>query len=217
MNNLYIDEKFIGQFEVQAGNLARKAFFESIMQDREKAPVGIMENSAIIPTSSTTNTNATITRTNEVQVKIATTNPLAKLPTYATSGSSCFDIYHYGSEFKRDPYELNSKIIISTGLYFEIPEGYQINIYSRSGHGINLGIHLANGTGKIDSDFRGQLIVCLTGPHKELVKFWDSLDSNSRIAQGEITPVLRAKWAKVELGDLEKTERGVGGIGSTGG
>lgn len=152
-----------------------------------------------------------------VKVKLATENEFVKHPVYATPGSACFDIFHYRSEFKRDPYELNSRIIVNTGLYFEIPVGWEINIFSRSGHGFKMGISLANGTGIIDSDYRGVLQVALSGPHKELLALFNTLDKNSRIAQGKIVPVHKAIWVPTSKDLLGQTERGEGGLGSTGG
>ena len=106
------------------------------------------------------------------------------------------------------PYD--STLIVGTGVKVAIPEGYVGLLFVRSSLGIKRHLDLANGTGVIDSDYRGEIKVCLrnTGPTHQYVKRGD------RICQLVIVPVHLNPW--VEVDTLDETERGEGGIGSTG-
>lgn len=80
----------------------------------------------------------------------------AVMPTYATDGAACFDLYAAAiKDTIKDT--INNTVIYDTGLQFEIPQGAVMMIYSRSGHGFKKGIHLANCVGVIDSDYRGNV------------------------------------------------------------
>lgn len=137
----------------------------------------------------------------------------AKVPTYATKGSACFDIY--AVSYKRIA---DNVFEYSTGLFFEVPEGYVMNIYSRSGQGFKYQTRLSNCVGKIDSDYRGELKVqlisdiILLGEAEECLKF-DPLDLNNAIAQGEIVLAPQVEWEVVDA--LSETDRDTGGFGST--
>lgn len=149
-----------------------------------------------------------------MQVKIKLKHPDVKIPTYATDGSGCFDIYAYEIP---DTYmgvqlvEHGVPLIVGTGLYFEVPEGHVLLIFSRSGHGFKNDVRLANAVGVADSDFRGELMVKLTadGNGELLVKKGD------RIAQGMIIPYPKVQFVVTDA--LSTTERNTGGFGSTGG
>lgn len=150
-----------------------------------------------------------------MQVKIKKLHPDAKVPTYGSSGAACFDIYALGDaecwpSSEGLPIEFFGGHTFSTGLAFEIPEGFVMKVYSRSGHGFKNDTVLANSVGIIDSDYVGQLFVRLHNHGEEpfIVKKGD------RIAQGMIVPVERVEFPVVE--ELKQTERGTGGLGSTG-
>lgn len=128
----------------------------------------------------------------------------AQMPTYATKGAACFDLYARGWMFV-EPGDVQ---MIKTGLSVEVPEGHAMMIYSRSGHG-KLGVTLANSVGVIDSDYRGEICVMLTN---QSCKTFD-VQPGDRIAQGMIIPVNQVTF---EEGELSDTERGTGGFGSTG-
>lgn len=138
--------------------------------------------------------------------------PGARIPTYATSGSACFDIYAVLDE----PVLVcnGEPVIIPTGLKFDIPVGYALMIYSRSGHGFNSDVRLSNCTGVIDSDYIGELMVKLTQDvdHCEGV-FW--VNHGDRIAQGMLIPVEQVTFKQVNEPPRQKTDR-QGGFGSTG-
>ena len=151
-----------------------------------------------------------------MQINIQKRHPDAVIPAYATPGSACFDITCVGvpedvgpaRHFRIAPHESR---IFRTGLAFEIPEGYRLDVFSRSGHGFKQGIRLSNCVGKIDSDYRGELLVSLYNDsnHDRVISVGE------RIAQGEINPVHRVEFEVVHA--LSSTDRGEGGMGSTGG
>ena len=135
----------------------------------------------------------------------------AKIPTYGTYGSACFDIY--AKDVKRvheNVYEY------STGLYFEIPDGYVMLVYSRSSQGFKYQTRLSNCVGVIDSDYRGELKVqtvsdVLYGEDTG-IRF-DPFDLSKAIAQGMVIPVEQVQFELTN--SLSETERGSGGFGST--
>lgn len=132
--------------------------------------------------------------------------PLARMPVYATEGAAAFDFFaaETGTVHSGNP------LIINTGIRIEIPKGYCLKIYSRSGHGFNKDIRLANCVGIIDSDYRGDIKVKLTpdSPKAHL-----SVMAGDRIAQGVIERC--ELWEFEEVLQLSETERGAGGFGST--
>lgn len=129
-------------------------------------------------------------------------------PKYATTGSAGFDLFCNNKEdIIAKP---NEVVKIPTGIKMSIPEGYFGAIYPRSSAGIKSRISLANSTGIIDSDYRGEIILFLVNNgDKELV-----ISNGDRLVQMVIQPFVQVD---IELVDsLDETERGEGGIGSTG-
>lgn len=139
-------------------------------------------------------------------LKIKRISDKAELPTYATPGSACFDIRCVSSAVIAPGH---SKAF-GTGLAFEVPEGYVMKVFSRSGHGFKNGLRLANGTGIIDSDYRGELQVKL---HNDS-QISQEIKAGERICQAELVKVERVEFEEVD--QLSETERGEGGFGSTG-
>jgi dUTP pyrophosphatase len=131
----------------------------------------------------------------------------AKLPTYATPGSGCFDFYS-ADPFTRIP--AGRAIAINTGLAVEVPEGKVMLIFSRSGHGFNNNVRLANSVGIIDSDYRGEIKVKLRA---DGANHFD-VDEGHRIAQGLLVDA--PQWQFSEVAELSETARGADGLGSTG-
>jgi len=133
-------------------------------------------------------------------------------PQYATTGSSGFDLRaKLGGE---DILEVGEYKVIPTGLYFEIPEGFEIQIRPRSGLAFNKGVTVLNSPGTIDADYRGELKVILINHGKTAF----IINNGDRIAQGVVAAVTAKNMinlTKVEEID-ENTERGLGGFGSTG-
>lgn len=141
-------------------------------------------------------------------VKIKQINPNAKIPTYGSEGAACFDFYACIDK----PVTINPKssVNLPTGLQFEIPEGYVMLMYSRSGHGFKNNLRFVNSVGVIDSDYRGEVRIGLfnDGITPYVVK------PQERLAQAMIVPVSQVSFQAVET--LTDTKRGAGGFGSTG-
>ena len=132
--------------------------------------------------------------------------PHAAVPTCGTPGAACFDL-RATEEVSIAP---RSAEEIGTGLAFEVPEGHVMLVFSRSGHGFKNGLRLANSVGVIDSDYRGEVRVKLHNDSHNR----QHVVQGDRIAQAMVLPVARMSF---ELADaLSDTERGAGGIGSTG-
>lgn len=100
--------------------------------------------------------------------------------------------------------------LIPTGLYIELPEGYEAQMRPRSGLALNEGLGLLNSPGTIDADYRGEIGVILVNLSNEPVTIKDG----DRICQMVINKVEQAEW--IEVDTLDETERGAGGFGHTG-
>jgi len=132
----------------------------------------------------------------------------AVFPERKTSGSAGYDLCAcLASEFMIEPGDL---VIIPTGLAVELEEGYSAMIFTRSGLGIKHGIHVSNGVGVIDSDYRGEIHVGLTNAGKTPYK----IAPGERIAQMILMRVFTPEIEEIQT--LSETERGSGGFGSTG-
>jgi len=150
-------------------------------------------------------------RREEMNLGIKLIHPGARMPTYASSGAACFDLYAV-SDIPHELYQ-GTSVTVSTGLIFDIPEGYVLMIYSRSGHGFGFDIRLANCVGVIDSDYKEEVMVKLTrdeSPGSWLNQF--RISHGDRIAQGMLIPSPRINLVQVE--DVKANGRG--GFGSTG-
>lgn len=142
-----------------------------------------------------------------INMKIKLNHPEAKVPTYATNGSACFDLYC------AEVVEITSETVtISTGLIAEIPEGFAMMVYSRSGHGFKSDTRLCNSVGVVDSDYRGVVMVKLR--KDSMAATPPELSVGSRIAQAMLIPVNQVSFEVTEY--LSESERGSGGFGSSG-
>ena len=131
----------------------------------------------------------------------------AKVPTYGTEYSAGADLYALiDSSIEIKPGETK---MISTGLAMAIPTGYVGLIYARSSLGTKKGLAPANKVGVIDSDYRGEVKVCLYNHSEEI----QTINPYDRIAQIVFTPYLQVKFS--EVSELSETIRGEGGFGST--
>lgn len=130
------------------------------------------------------------------------------LPSYATEGASGMDIRAFISE----PIVLQplQRELVSTGIFLEIPTGFEAQIRPRSGLAIKQGITVLNTPGTIDADYRGEIKVILINLSNEAI----TINSGERIAQMVFQKVEMVNFQSVEL--LQETERGVGGFGHTG-
>ena len=130
------------------------------------------------------------------------------LPAYATSGSAAMDLV---AEIGRQQHIIQgSNQLIPTGISIEVPNGYCAKIYARSGIADKRGLAPSNGVGIIDSDYRGQVFVSLAN-HSEITQY---VEPGERIAQIMIEKVEPFAWVQVD--ELDETNRGIGGFGSTG-
>lgn len=149
-----------------------------------------------------------------MKLKIKKLHPNAIVPTYATDGSACFDLYAAtvgNASFIGELLSHGSPVTCGTGLAFEVPEGWAMMVYSRSGHGFKHNTRLSNCVGVIDSDYRHEVKVRLTmdvDPEIEL-----EVKPGDRIAQAMLIPIERVSFELVD--ELSKTKR-TGGFGSTG-
>lgn len=140
------------------------------------------------------------------EVLVKTLVPGIDLPEYQSAGAAGFDIKSIIS-ITLLPGETQ---VIDTGLFFAIPQGYEMQIRPRSGLAAKYQLTVLNSPGTIDSDYRGELKIILTnlGSSVYSVAFGD------RIAQGVISAVIQCKFKQTS--ELPPTERGSGGFGSTG-
>jgi len=133
-----------------------------------------------------------------------------KIPQYESKGASGFDLAAY----IESPVFIDSRniAVIPTGLHFEVPIGFEIQIRSRSGLAANSGIMVLNSPGTIDSDYRGEVKVILINLGSERFK----VSNEDRIAQAVVTIVQEVKLHDIGSKPLTSSMRGSGGFGSTG-
>lgn len=135
-------------------------------------------------------------------------NENATTPTRGSEEAAGWDLYAcIDKEIWIQPHET---VKIGTGLAIAIPTGYYGAIYARSGIATKQGLRPANAVGVIDSDYRGELIVALHNDSEHP----QSVVPAERIAQIIVCPYMNVKWNEVK--ELDITERGEGGFGSTG-
>ena len=102
------------------------------------------------------------------------------------------------------------RVLVPTGLYIELPDGYEAQIRPRSGLAINHGITCLNSPGTIDADYRGEIKVILINLSNEV----HTIQTGDRIAQMVVSPVEQVIWKEVT--EIKATERSAGGFGHTG-
>jgi len=143
----------------------------------------------------------------EVRIRLA---PGALPPHYATLGAAGADIRAYLPDVKKLTVPPLFTITIPTGIFIELPHGYEAQIRPRSGIAASAGITILNSPGTIDSDYRGQIKILLQNTRNEPFV----VSHGDRIAQMVISPVIRGTFMISE--SLSDSERGEGGFGSTG-
>lgn len=143
----------------------------------------------------------------DVEIKIINTSD-NKLPEYATTGSSGLDL----RANLTDPVTLKplERAMVPTGLFLEIPLGYEAQVRPRSGLAYKHGITCLNSPGTVDSDYRGEIKIILINLSQEE----HTINNGDRIAQMVICKIEKASLQPVE--QLETTLRGEGGFGHTG-
>ncbi|WP_121666157.1 dUTP diphosphatase [Mesonia aquimarina] len=131
-----------------------------------------------------------------------------ELPSYETIASAGMDLRaNLEDKIILSPLD---RVIVKTGLFMELPVGFEAQVRPRSGLAAKKGITVLNAPGTIDADYRGEIGVILVNLSKEAF----TINDGERIAQMVIAKHERVEWQEVET--LEETERGEGGFGSTG-
>jgi dUTP pyrophosphatase len=147
-----------------------------------------------------------------VKVKIKRLTETALIPTYAKPGDACFDIHYDGNTeyYMSTPGHTDG---LGTGLAFEVPEGYVMLVFSRSGQGFSNAVRLSNCVGIIDSGYRNELFIKLRRDAGVGVKPL-TVKKGDRIAQAMIIKFDAIEF--IESDELSDSERGMGGLGHTG-
>jgi dUTP pyrophosphatase len=140
-----------------------------------------------------------------MQLKVKRLDPRAVIPKYQSDGAACFDLVAIDSWS-----DYKGVTAYSTGLSFDIPQGYVLEVYSRSGHGFNMNTRLVNCVGIVDSDYRGEVVVKLIRDRG----FHDMPQVGERVAQAMLRRVDQVEF--IEVDELSETKRGANGMGSTG-
>ena len=134
-------------------------------------------------------------------------------PDYFHEGDSGFDFRANLNEEESITIKPGSRKLIPTGLYFEVPRGYELQVRPRSGLALKNGITVLNTPGTVDSNYRGEVkIILINLGEKDFV-----ITNGDRVAQGVISPVLDKVWGELnKVGTLNASNREKGGFGSTG-
>lgn len=144
-----------------------------------------------------------------MELKVNLLSPAVPLPKYATAGAAAMDLTACITE----PVTIAPRQLVSlpTGIAIALPgPDYVALVFARSGLGVKHGICLSNGVGVIDSDYRGEIRVGLTNLSDEPY----TIQPGDRVAQLAVMPVTQAHVVQVD--ELDETDRGSGGFGSTG-
>lgn len=143
-----------------------------------------------------------------MNIKYKKLNDLAKVPTRGSKYAAGYDLYAATDrEISLFPHTTQ---LIGVGLAFELPDGYFGAVYARSGLASKKGLRPANCVGVVDSDYRGEVMVALHNDSDHIM----TIDAGERIAQLVLMPYVNMTFEEAE--ELDNTQRGEGGFGSTG-
>ena len=132
-----------------------------------------------------------------------------KNPEYAYQSDSGFDL-RSSEDIWIHP---NSRKLISTGMRFDIPEGYEIQVRSKSGLALNQGLMVLNSPGTVDSGYQGEIKVIMFNTTNEKVK----IEKGQKMAQAVLCPVVSGKWVDlIRVNNINDKDRNSNGFGSTG-
>lgn len=155
-----------------------------------------------------------------MKLKIKKLHSDAVIPQYQTAGASGFDL-HALEDITINPGETK---LVKTGLAVAVENGYELQVRPRSGLSLKTPLRVANSPGTVDADYRGEVCVIITNTLEPLMKGYEPEDDDrqtfalikkgDRVAQGVICPVLQVEFEEVK--DLNETDRGSNGYGSTG-
>lgn len=144
----------------------------------------------------------------DISVEIKKLRPEAQLPTRGSQQAAGYDLHAcLSSDLAIAP---GATVLVGTGLAFALPQGYFGGVFARSGLSVKQGLRPANCVGVIDSDYRGECMVALHNDSAET----RTVCHGDRIAQLVVLPYLPANFCEVD--ELDATQRGQGGFGSTG-
>jgi dUTP pyrophosphatase len=143
-------------------------------------------------------------------INIQLTSSYAKPPVYSSEGAAGFDFFAIHDAIIK----VGRPQIVDTGIKIEVPTGYVLLLFSRSGHGFKNDIRLANAVGVLDSDYRGNVMFKLTKDPTEKDEKYLQIFRGDRIGQGIILPYPKISFVTVD--ELSSTDRGGNGFGSTG-
>lgn len=145
-----------------------------------------------------------------MKIKVKRLSENSKIPHYQTPGAAGFD-FHLTEDVEILPGETK---LLKTGLSFEIPEGFELQVRPRSGMSLKTPLRVANAPGTVDSDYRGEVAIIMSNMSSGCSGQKVTLLAGERVAQGVICPIIQATFE--ETSDLSETERGLGAFGSTG-
>jgi dUTP pyrophosphatase len=147
--------------------------------------------------------------TPKINLKFKKSNSNSITPKYAYISDSGFDLYSVEDTWIFE----NDRKLIPTGIHLDIPDGYEVQIRSKSGLALNQGLFVLNSPGTIDSGFSGEIQVILFNTTKNRIK----IEKGQKIAQAVLCPVVNGKWVELtEETELNKKDRNENGFGSTG-
>lgn len=145
----------------------------------------------------------------QIDVEFRKSNQESISPKYAYESDSGFDLYSVDEHWLH-PFD---RKLIPTGLHINIPEGYEIQVRSKSGLALKQGLMVLNSPGTVDQGYLGEIQVILFNTTNQKVK----IEKNQKIAQAVFAPVVSGKWINfIEKDKLEPKDRNDNGFGSTG-
>lgn len=148
---------------------------------------------------------------NRLEVNIKKLRPTAKIPTRGSAAAAGYDFYADLESGSATHYIFpHQTVLIGTGISMALPDGTFLGLYPRSGLASKQGLRLANCVGVIDSDYRGEIKIALHNDTDET----QCIKNGDRIAQGILETYIPMNFKEVE--ELDETDRGNGGFGSTG-
>ncbi|MDR2034224.1 MAG: dUTP diphosphatase [Helicobacteraceae bacterium] len=141
-----------------------------------------------------------------MKLQIKKLDPSARIPKYQSANAAGFDLH----ALEDGEIAAGKSALIKTGLAISLPIGYELQVRPRSSLALKHSVTVLNSPGTVDSDYRGELMIILINLGNETFK----ISAGDRIAQAILSAVSQADLIEVE--ELDKTERGAGGFGSTG-
>jgi len=145
----------------------------------------------------------------KMKVRYSTSNKDFTEPKYAYPTDSGFDL-HSTEEMYIEPFD---RVLVPTGLHFDIPDGYEIQVRSKSGLALKQGLMVLNSPGTVDQGYTGEIKVIIFNTTKNTIK----IEKGQKIAQAVFSPVVSGKWLSlIQVNNIEDKDRSDKGFGSTG-